>query len=370
MRRPDSPLFCLPITLLLLAAPAASGATEAEAKPAAAGADEAAAPLRIVRVERELMGSQARILAAARGDAEAQAIGAHALAAFGEIERVAALLDPAREGGALASLGANAGKDAVAVEPEVFELLVESKRLAQLSRGAFDPTFAALDGVWSFPGRVPAGTAPTAPGVVPSDEAIDAARALVAYKDLELDPPRKTARLKRAGQKVGLAGLARGYALDRAAKLLTEAGVNDFVLALGGDMVVRGTKAGAPWMVGVQDPRAPGHFAAMPAGAGAVMTTGDYERAFLLEGKRYHHVIDPRTGRPAASVRSATVLAPDGVTADALATAVFVLGPKRGMALVKRLKGVEAVVVTSKNRVLVSKGLRKTLQHRPPTDAP
>jgi thiamine biosynthesis lipoprotein len=157
----------------------------------------------------------------------------------------------------------------------------------------------------------------------------------------------------------------------RAAAVLEQKGVTDFVIAASGDLIVRGTRGARPWMVGVQDPRAAGHFAALGApSSAAVMTTGDYEEFFFDGGVRYHNVIDPRTGQPATKCRSVTVVAKDALTAEGLSRAVFVLGAKDGMALVERLKGVDAVVVTSDNKVVLSKGLRNSLQHRPPTDGP
>lgn len=364
--------FILPFSLVISGATQAAPDDGAASAPlAAVPADVTAAPAndspRVVRRSRAAFGTDVQMMALSSGDAEARRTAAHLEAAFGELERVAALVDGSREQSDVSRLNRAAGGEPVVVSPEVFGLLSEAKRVAGLSSGAFDPTFAPLDEVWRFSAGAGAeGSAPEPP----SDEDIEQRRALVGHADLVLDAARRTAALKKQGQSVGLEGIAKGFALERAASLLDERGVKHFVLAAGGDVVVRGTHGDRPWRVGIQDPRAPGHFAATTVEGGAVMTTGDYERFFTSGDKRYHHVLDPRTGKPAQGARSVTVFAEDAAMADALSTAVFVLGPTKGLALVKRLKGVEAVVVTEDNRVIVTPGLKEVLTWRPPTDAP
>jgi thiamine biosynthesis lipoprotein len=361
MRASAPALGSLVLTALvgLLAAPAASEPVANTPTAPAAKADDAP---RIVRVTRELFGTEVVALVSAKGDEGARVASAHVDEALRELERIDQLVDPTREGSDVAKVNAAAGGEPVVVAPETFDMLLEAQRIARLSKGAFDPTFAALDGLWAFDSKPAA--------KVPTDDEIAARKALISWRDLNLDEPARSAQLKRAGQRVGLGGLAKGYALDRAATLLTERGVADFLLAAGGDIVLRGKRGDRPWMVGVQDPRGDGHFAALEGKDGAVMTTGDYERFFLDGDTRYHHVLDPRTGKPASRIRSVTVTGASGMTADALSTAVFVLGPTKGMRMINRLKGVEAIVVTAKNGVVLSKGLKRKLRWRPPTDAP
>jgi len=368
-------------------------------------ADGGSRRMRIVRESRSLFDTSAQVIAPAYTDADARMTSAHIESAFQEIARIERLVDDRASTSALARVNASAGLAPVVVEPELFALIQESVRVARLTQGAFDPTYAAFEGVWRFSPDDPpppelAKSEPVDAGVkradagVPSDEIgtaggdakaaageplppsipDEALRAhyakLVNHRELVVDPAARTVFLRKKGMKVGLRGLVRGYALDRAAALLESRGVGSFVLTLGGDLVVRGDKEGTPWSVGIQDPRAPGHFAALPMGPGAVMTSGDYERSFTKDGVRYHHIIDPRTGKPAEGVRSVTIVAGDGLSADALATAVFVLGAKDGLRLVERLPDTDTVIVTSDNKVLISKGLRDRLKWRPPTDAP
>jgi FAD:protein FMN transferase len=167
-------------------------------------------------------------------------------------------------------------------------------------------------------------------------------------------------KLTSADTRINLGGIAKGYAIDRAAAVLREAGVSSFFAQAGGDLYVEGTKPdGSPFKVGVRDPRGPGEtfFAIVPVENHAFSTAGDYERAFVRDGKRYHHIIDPRTGYPATESRSVTVWAKDAFTADAIDDAVFILGPVKGMALVEAIDDCGAVIVDKHNGLHVSRRL-------------
>jgi thiamine biosynthesis lipoprotein len=331
---------------------------------------------KVVRQSRPLFGTVVEIMASVDTDEAARDTQPFA-AAFDEIHRVEQLIDEDDPRSPVWRINQAAGGDAVVVDPETFYVLSELHRLSKLTKGAFDVTAAVYDAAWHFESSA----APTDdPGSdadvkasrppVPQKSDIDRARALVGDQDLILDAAGRTARLKSKGERIGVKAVARGYALERAASILEERGLHDFVISAGGDLVVRGQKGDRPWMVGVQDPRAAGHFAALTVEPGAVMTTGDYEDFFFDGGVRYHNVLDPRTGQPATKCRSVTIVAKDALSAEALSRAVFVLGARDGVALVERLKDVEAIVVTSDNKVVVSKGLKTSLQMRPPTDGP
>ncbi len=294
-------------------------------------------------------------------------------AAIDEFRRVVGLFDASVESGPLYRLNNAAGKDAIVVDPEVFEVLTALQRIARLSKGAYDVTAAAFDDAWAFAGK------DGAPAEAPQKVEIDRLRQLVSVDDLVLDPVARTARLKKAGARVDLKNVVKAYALDRARAVLAGRGAVDFVLSCGGDVVVSGQKGDRPWMVGVQDPRATGPFLTLPVDAkelgGAVMTSSDNDSFFLVGGSRYHSILDPRTGLPSTRSRSVTVLHSEAVVAEALSRAVFVLGEREGMKLIERLPGANAVVVTADNRVVLSKGLQKlaaaqALQQRPPTDGP
>jgi thiamine biosynthesis lipoprotein len=296
---------------------------------------------------------------------------AAANAAFDEILRVERL--SASAGPAIAALVDNAGGPARTIEPEVFAVLVEVARVAKLSKGAFDPSAAAYDELWSE-----AATTNGDRRILPSPTLLKARRAVVGPDQLQLDAVKRTARLKTRGARLDVAAVARGYALDRARGALIERGVSGFVLSSAGDVVFHGEKDAGPWIVGLQDPRATGPFltlAGSSALGGAVMTAVDTDGAFFVDDVRQHRLLDPRSGEPARKARSVAVVGGDALTAKCLARAIFVLGAKDGLALAARHKGVEVVVVDSKNVVHLSPGLKKLatsggLHQRPPTDAP
>jgi thiamine biosynthesis lipoprotein len=160
-----------------------------------------------------------------------------------------------------------------------------------------------------------------------------------------------------------LGGIGKGYAVDRAAALLRSRGLEHFMIEAGGDMYVEGRRDDRPWRIGIRDPRGEPDrvFAALNVDGEAVSTSGDYERFFTIAGRRYHHILDPDLGEPARGCRSVTIVARRSVTADALATGVFVLGPKAGMDLIERLPDVEGVIVAADNEVVVSSGLKGRL---------
>ena len=160
-------------------------------------------------------------------------------------------------------------------------------------------------------------------------------------------------------------------AVDRAVALMRAAGLKDFSVQAGGDLYVAGRRGDRPWRLGIADPRAPDGavFARVELEDSTFSTSGDYERAFVKDGVRYHHILDPRTGQPSRVSRSVTIVAKDALIADGLSTGVFLLGPEAGMALIERLPDVEGVIVGADNKVLVSSGLKDKLEIvHPPTD--
>ena len=196
---------------------------------------------------------------------------------------------------------------------------------------------------------------------------------LIDYTTVEVNDTAGTAFVRRKGAQVNLGGIGKGYAVDRAAAALRAAGLRDFMIQAGGDLYVAGHRDGRPWRLGIRDPRGPAgtSFAAIDLSDATFSTSGDYERFFMHDGRRYHHILDPDTGEPARLTRSVTMVTGRAVMADALAKGVFILGPEAGMALVERLPDIEAVIVGADNTVRVSSGLTgRLVQLAPPTDAP
>jgi len=196
---------------------------------------------------------------------------------------------------------------------------------------------------------------------------------LINYRDLDVDGSAGTARLRRKGMRVNLGGIGKGYAVDRGVDILRRNGLRDFMIQAGGDMYVAGKRGDRAWRLGIRDPRGPADriFATLDLTDGTFSTSGDYERFFMKDGRRYHHIIDLRVGEPATLCRSVTLVTGRAVIADALAKAVFILGPDEGMALIERTAGVQGVIVSAKNEISISSGLRGRLTVlAPPTDAP
>lgn len=246
------------------------------------------------------------------------------------------------------------------VPPGLMRILKEGKALGDLTSGAFDITWAALWGVWDFKAKEPK---------VPAPESIRARLPLIDYRLLALDEQAMTARLPQQGMKIGLGGIAKGFALARAAETLDQQGVKSYLLSAGGQIFARGLRDGNPWRVGIRDPRGESddYFAVVTVSNVSVSTSGDYERYFELEGTRYHHILDPRTGMPSRGLRSATVMGPDATIVDALSTAMMVMGLEPSLALAARLPGVEAVLVDEHGGYHLTPGLQShfTLKHAP-----
>jgi thiamine biosynthesis lipoprotein len=298
------------------------------------------------------MGTLATVtLAGADADGARPAIDA-AFAVFG---RVDAVMNEWRPESPLSRLNAQAGRGWVPLPADLCEVLRLAKRGAERTRGLFDPTWASLSDLWRFDRANPA---------PPDPSSLRAACALVDHRGLTVRPRRGgcEARLERPGMRVGLGGIAKGWALDVAARRLRELGHRDFLLQAGGDLYAAGRRGGAPWTVAIRDPRGGrlDAIASVPVSDRAFSTSGDYEQSFEANGRRYHHLIDPRTCEPASATRAVSVLARTAVDAEILGKALFVAGGHDALALASRL-GVEAILVTASGEVLATPALRGVL---------
>jgi len=309
------------------------------------------------------MGTELRVAVWTADDARA-AEGADDV--FREFDRLDAMMSVWKDGSDILRLNAAAGEHAVSVSPETREVLRIAHQISEQTGGTFDVTFAALSGLWKFDYQ-------DKDNSIPDRNEIKKRLPLVNYRDVVVDESAGTAMLRRKGMRVNLGGIGKGYAVDRAVDILRRRGLHDFMIQAGGDMYVAGTRGDRPWRLGIRDPRGPADkiFAALDLTDGTFSTSGDYERFFMKNGVRYHHIIDLRVGEPARLCRSVTLVTERAVVADALAKGVFILGPDEGMALIERTPGVQGVIVSAKNEVSISSGLRKQLiLLAPPTDAP
>ncbi len=271
-------------------------------------------------------------------------------AALEELQRIEDLMTDWREESPLSAINRAAGQDPVPTSREIVDVLLESVRVSDLTGGKFDATYAGAGRLWDFASAHPA---------LPDPEAVRAGVARVDYRRMEIDPEACTVFLPEAGMRLGLGGIAKGYAVDRAASMIRSHGFRDFAVKAGGDMVVRGRRDGRLWWIGVRHPRRHDeNIAILPVSNVAVSTSGDYERYFDLDGKRYCHILDPDTGWPVDHCQAVTILAKESIRADGLSTGVFVLGPERGMALIESLPDVEGMIIDAQGGIHVSSGLR------------
>lgn len=296
---------------------------------------------------RPAMGTLATVTIAGSRDRAAAGIEA----AFSVFERVEWSMNEWRPDSPLARLNAAAGGGAVPVPGDLCEALLLAREGAERTGGLFDPTWAAVSDLWRFDG---------AQADLPAPERVRERCALVDHEGLVVRRHEAAceARLARAGMRVGLGGLAKGWALDAAARLLRGLGLRDFLLQAGGDLYAAGTRGGEPWPVAVRDPRGGplDTLATFAVSDRAFSTSGDYEHAFVASGRRVHHLLDPRTCRPAEASRAVSVLARTAVDAEILGKALFVLGGEAALAEAERA-GAEALVVTGAGAVLTTPGL-------------
>lgn len=290
-------------------------------------------------------------------------------AAFAEMRRVAGLADVYRPGSEVDRLNASAGAEAVQVSSDLFAMLSMAREVSEKSQGAFDVTVFPLVNLWGIGKKGE---------FVPAEAQIREALARVGYRGLELwsevgpsGQPRHFARLAQTGMGVDLGGIAKGYAVSRAAEVLKRAGVRSALIDAGGNVYVTGPRPEGlwgrgeekAWRIAIRHPRRTGSYlGVVTVSEGSVVTSGDYERFFVRDGVRYHHVLDPRTGYPSRTARSATVVGESPAIADALSTAALVLGPEKGLQLLSKFRGYEGVIVGADGSVAMTPGMERCFE--------
>ncbi len=279
-----------------------------------------------------------------------------ALQAFQEIKRIEYLMSPWIESSDVTRINRSAGNDGAKVSPETIEVIKRAQEVSKLSGGGFDITVGPLVQLWRKARQK---------GTPPEMEEVKETLNLVNFRNLKIHYGGKVS-LRKKGMNIDLGGIAKGYAVDRAFELLKGLGYRNLVVNAGGDLRVGGSKPEGPWSIGIQHPRDPEKIMArISVSDTAVATSGDYEKFFIHQGKRYHHILNPKNGFPAEGCQSVTVLHKDCMTADALATAAFVLGPEKGYALCQRLEGVDCLVVDKEGNVTLSPGLKGRISFTP-----
>jgi len=258
-------------------------------------------------------------------------------AVMAEMRRIDQTFSPYIETSELSRLNREAPLGWVDASDEMLDLLGKSLRMGDLTGGAFDITYASVGRYYDF-----------RKGERPDEALIEEKLPAIDYHHVEIDWPNHRVRFLHPAVYVDLGGIAKGYAVDRCIDLLVRAGVTEASVAAGGDSRILGDRRGQPWNVGIADPRHEGQVTALlPLMDTAISTSGDYERFYEEDGVRYHHILDPATGDSARRSMSVTILGPEASFTDALSTAVFVLGPEKGLELINRLDGIDAIIVGS-----------------------
>ena len=267
-------------------------------------------------------------------------------AVMDEMHRIDRAMSPHKADSELSRINRDAGRGAVPLSEEMAALLARAQDFARLTDGAFDITYAAVGRLYDYRRRTR-----------PDAATLERARESVGWRKLELDAGAGTVRFAVPGMCIDLGGFAKGHAVDNAATILQRLGIRHANVAAGGDSRVIGDRRGRPWTIGIRDPRRSARVVAMlPLEDVSVSTSGDYERYFDERGERFHHLIDPATGRSPSGVHSVTVLGSNGLVTEALSKAVFVQGVEKGLALIEAQRDVDAVVVDAAGQLHHSSG--------------
>lgn len=294
-----------------------------------------------------LMGSRFDITIIDKDSAAAEA---NIDAVIAEVSRIEDLISDWRPYTQVSKVNQNAGIAPVKVDKEVFELTQRAIRLSELTGGAFDISFAAMDRIWKFDGSMLK---------MPSPEAIKKSVEKVGYRNIILDPKNRTIFLKLKGMKIGFGALGEGYAADRCKAMMLAKGVQAGIVNGSGDMNTWGRQVdGSPWNIGITNPsRTDELLAVVPLAHGAVVTSGSYEKFVTFNGKRYAHIINPKTGYPATGLSSVTIFGPSAELANGLSTSIMVLGKKAGLALLKRYPEMSCILISDDGKFFTSPNL-------------
>ncbi len=265
-----------------------------------------------------------------------------------EMQSIDDRMSPYKKYSELSYVNLHASKKPITLSPELFNLLVKAREISELSKGAFDITYASVGYFYDYK-----------KGNKPTQQQIDKSLAAIDYRALKLDSVKRQVRFSSDKVKIDLGGIAKGYAVKRCIEILSKQGIKHALVSAGGDTAILGDKKGRPWYVGIKHPRADDKQAVvLPLQNEAISTSGDYERYFLEGGERYHHIINPKTGKPSKGVLSVSVIGADATITDALSTTVFVLGLQDGLALIDTIDGYDAVLIDKNQRLHFSKGLQ------------
>ena len=296
----------------------------------------------------KLMGSRFDISIVASSENEANE---YIDSAVSEIKRIENIISSWDKNSETTKINNNSGIAPVKVSEELFDLINRSIQISKITDGAFDISYASMDKIWKFDGTMVK---------MPSAEVIKKSVEKVGYKNIILDYKEQTVFLKLKGMKIGFGAIGKGYAADKAKNLMQNKGVKAGLINASGDLNCWGKQPdGQSWKVGITNPLNKNKiFSWFDIDDRAVVTSGNYEKFIQFDGKRYSHIINPKTGYPASGIVSASVFAAKAELADALATSIFVMGTEVGIDMIDQLNGVECIVIDDKNKIHASKGIQ------------
>ena len=296
----------------------------------------------------KLMGTRFEVTATADTKETAQQAVQKGIA---EIERIESLISSWQSTSQTSEINRNAGVKAVTIDKELFDLIARAIKVSDITKGAFDISFASMERIYEFD---------QGEHEFPDDQILLEAISKIEYKNIILNKKESTVYLEEKGMRIGFGGIGKGYAANRAKQaMMAMEGVKGGVVNASGDLVVWGDNGSDDaWKIQISDPKdITKSLGTIGIQNASVVTSGDYEKYFTHNGKRYAHIIKPSTGLPTTGIKSATIVCPDAELGDALATAVFVLGPLEGIALINSLKNTEALIITDGDEIITSNNL-------------
>lgn len=272
-------------------------------------------------------------------------------AAVKEIRRIESLLTTFNDESDTNRINQYAGIRPVVVSAEIIQLIERSKRISEVTQGAFDITYGSVDkSLWNFDTQMTS---------LPDKKTAKKSVKLINYKNIEIDATRFTVFLKEEGMRIGFGGIGKGYAAEMAKSLLKRMGVGSGVVNASGDLTAWGNQPnGLPWTIGIANPNLSDEiFSYLNITDMAVATSGNYEKYVMIDGKRYSHTIDPKTGLPVSGIKSVTIISSNAEIADAMATPVTIMGVKAGLHMINQIKNIEAIIVTDDDKIYTSKNI-------------
>jgi len=299
----------------------------------------------------KLMGNRFEITVAARDESWAHK---QITTAIDEIRRIEKLFTTFSDDSQTNQINANAGIAPVKVDKEVFDLIQRAKKISELTQGAFDITYGSVDRrLWNFD---------TSMTSLPDAHTAKQMVRLINYKNVVLDEKYCTVFLREKGMRIGFGGIGKGYAAEMAKRLLQQQGVTSGVVNAAGDLTAWGCQPnGNPWTIGIADPNARHTaFSHLTLTNAAVATSGNYEKYVTINGKKYSHTIDPKTGLPVSGIKSVTIICPNAEIADAMTTPVMIMGIKTGLSLINQMKDIACIIIDDNNHIHTSKNIHLT----------